>query len=140
MEDNNNMEGVTEYTGPDIILGIDDLYSCYAFYGASQGDETKTNSVSSYLGSDGWLLVSSFYKDIDYLNQSEVDSRTEELKLKNSDYILSLKNNGNFGKRTKGITFTLKNYPLYDTPSIYDNFINKPITSYRMTYIDFTKK
>lgn len=115
-------------------LGITDLECEYAFYGNSQGDDSSTNSVEDYLSSGGWKSVSSNFKDIDYLNQSEVDKRALEIRTKNQQRILELKRNGEYGKRVENeISLSIKTSPKFDSPKM----LNTSLESYRMTFIDF---
>lgn len=130
-----NKEGWKTYTIPvENSLGITDLISEYAFHGNSQGDDSATNSVSEYIASEGWKSVASEFKDIDYLNQSAVDKRAAEIKLRNSTYIDKVTREGNYGKETTtNISLVIKTFPVYDTPA------KSPSTdSYRLTFLDFS--
>ena len=127
-------EYVTYKICSDYIKGISDLESEYAFHGNSQGDDSKTNSVDEFIGSGGWKSVSSNFKDIDYLNQSEVDKRALEIRTKNQQRILELKRNGEYGKRVENeISLSIKTSPKFDSPKIH----NTTLDSYRMIFIDF---
>lgn len=119
---------------PKIRLGIDDLKSIHAFHGASQGDETATNDVKQFETCDGWLYVSSHFKDINYLIQSEVFSQSDKLHKENDVYIQSLKESGDYGKEVDGGTLTYEENPLYDTTIKYGD---SPIESYRYTILQF---
>lgn len=115
-------------------LGITDLEYEYAFHGNSQGDDSRTNSVEDYLSSGGWKSVSSNFKDINYLDQSEVDKRVLEIRNKNKQRIVSLKEQGEYGKEVDSdIILTLKQCPTFDTPLL--NTINP--SSCRMTLLNF---
>ena len=84
-------ENFTEYIGPKRRLGIDDLRSEFAFHGNSQGDDSVSNSVDTFVSQKGWMSVNCWYKDIDYLNQDEVDKKVLEIKQFNADRIEQLK-------------------------------------------------
>ena len=130
----NKGEYVTYKISADYIKGISDLKSEYAFHGNSQGDDSKTNSVDEFIGSGGWKSVSSNFKDIDYLNQSEVDKRALEIRTKNQQRILELKRSGEYGKKVENeISLSVKPCPKYDFTKIH----NTTLDSYRMTFIDF---
>ena len=130
----NKDEYVTYKISADYTKGISDLESEYAFLGNSQGDDSKTNSVDEFIGSGGWKSVSSNFKDIDYLNQSEVDKRALEIRTKNQQRILELKMNGEYGKRVENeIALSIKTFPKFDSPKM----LNTSLESYRMTFIDF---
>ena len=123
------------YQGPPIRLGIDDLKTEYAFHGNSQGDTSCTNDVKQYVASDGWL--SCWFKDIDPLNQEEIDKEVERRKEWNKLYVKKLKKQGTYGKPTEGVSITLKHFPPYDDPT----FIEKGNPeSYRMEFIYLFKK
>ena len=115
-------------------LGISDLECEYAFYGNSQGDDSRTSSVEDYLSSGGWKSVSSNFKDINYLDQNEVDKRVLEIRNKNKHRIISLKEQGEYGKEVDSdITLTLKQCPTFDT-----SFLNIITTSScRMRLLNF---
>ena len=116
------------------IKGVSDLKSEYAFHGNSQGDDSATNSVEEFIASGGWKSVSSNFKDIDYLNQSEVDKRSLEIRTENQQRILELKRNGEYGKRVENeISLSIKTFPKFDSAKIH----NTTLDSYRMTFIDF---
>ena len=117
--------------------GKDDLKSPYAFHGNSQGDDSRSNDINDYIGSQGWMYVSSHFNDIDYLNQEEVNKRSLEIQKENDEYIKSLKQSGEYGKYAGDIHITMKYMPLYDDPQ--PRIYNKPMESYRMTFIDFSK-
>ena len=130
-----NKEGYVTYKiSADYIKGVYDLESEYAFHGNSQGDDSVTNSVDEFIGSGGWKSVSSNFKDIDYLNQSEVDKRALEIRTKNQQRILELKRNGEYGKRVENeISLSIKTSPKFDSPKM----LNTSLESYRMTFIYF---
>jgi hypothetical protein len=116
--------------------GTDDMPSIYAFHGNSQGDNSKSNSVNDYISSDGWMSVSSYFKDIDYMNQEAVDKRSKELKLKNDKYVQDCKDNGTYGEYTGDIEISMLYNPLFD-----NNYVDKCKTeSYKMCILDFSKK
>lgn len=113
--------------------GIDDLKLAYAFIGNSQGDETMSNDVSYFIYCDGWLSVSSNYKDINYLIQENVDKRTKELNEYNDNYIKKLKDSGEYDlEYINEITFNMINLPEFDG----NNFING-LSSYEYKILDF---
>ena len=125
---------VTYKISADYTKGISDLESEYAFHGNSQGDDSKTNSVDEFIGSGGWKSVSSNFKDIDYLNQSEVDKRALEIRTKNQQRILELKRNGEYGKRVEN-EISLSLVPCYEFDS--NKIHSATLDSYRMVFIDF---
>lgn len=113
--------------------GIDDLKLAYAFIGNSQGDETISNDVSYFIHCDGWLSVSSNYKDINYLIQENVDKRTKELNEYNDNYIENLKDSGEYNlEYIDEITFNMIDLPEFDG----NNFING-LSSYEYKILDF---
>ena len=115
-------------------LGITDLECEYAFHGNSQGDDSRTSSVEDYLSSGGWKSVSSNFKDINYLDQNEVDKRVLEIRNKNKQRIVSLKEQGEYGKEVDSdITLTLKQCPIFDSPRLKDNSTD----SYRIALLNF---
>ena len=130
-----NKEGYVTYKiSADYIKGISDLKSEYAFHGNSQGDDSKTNSVDEFIGSGGWKSVSSNFKDIDYLNQKEVDKRVLDIRTKNQQRILELKRNGEYGERVENeISLSLIPCSEFDSYKIHSTTLD----SYRMTFIDF---
>ena len=130
-----NKEGYVTYKiSADYIKGVSDLESEYAFHGNSQGDDSVTNSVDEFIGSGGWKSVSSNFKDIDYLNQKEVDKRVLDIRTKNQQRILELKRNGEYGKRVENEIFlSIKTFPKLDSPKMH----NTTLDSYRMIFIDF---
>ena len=127
----------TEYTGPKIRLGIDDLKSEFAFYGNSQGDDSVSNSVDTFISQKGWMSVNCWYKDIDYLNQDEVNKKVLDIKKSNSDRIEQLKLSGDYGKEVEGIHMFIEHDPLYDT--IKDRFTESAMT-YRYEILDLNSK
>ena len=130
----NKDEYVTYKICSDYIKGISDLESEYAFHGNSQGDDSKTNSVYEFIGSGGWKSVSSNFKDIDYLNQKEVDKRVLDIRTKNQQRILELKRNGEYGERVENeISLSLIPCSEFDSYKIHSTTLD----SYRMTFIDF---
>lgn len=130
-------ENFTEYIGPKRMLGIDDLRSEFAFHGNSQGDDSVSNSVDTFVSQEGWMSVNSWYKDIDYLNQDEVDKRIIEIKQFNADRIKQLKLSGDYGKEVEGIHIFIEHDPLYDT--IKDCFSKNAMT-YRYEILDLSNK
>ena len=130
-------ENFTEYIGPKRRLGIDDLRSEFAFHGNSQGDDSVSNSVDTFVSQEGWMSASSWYKDIDYLNQDEVDKRVFEIKQFNADRIEQLKLSGDYGKEVEGIHVLVEHDPLYDT--IKDCFSKNAMT-YRYEILDLSNK
>ena len=127
----------TEYTGPKIRLGIDDLKSEFAFYGNSQGDDSVSNSVDTFISQKGWMSVNCWYKDIDYLNQDEVNKKVLDIKKSNSDRIEQLKLSGDYGKEVEGIHIFIEHDPLYDT--IKYRFKESSM-EYRYEILDFDNK
>lgn len=117
--------------------GIDDLNSIYAFHGGSQGDDTRSNDVELYKASNGWLILNRDFKDINYLDQNEVDKRSKEIDKENNLYIKRLKQNKKYGSKLPETNLKLKLVPLYDTPT--KKISDKPLESYRMTMLDFSK-
>ena len=126
----------TEYTGPKRRLGIDDLKSEFAFNGNSQGDDSVSNSVDTFISQKGWMSVNCWYKDIDYLNQDEVNKKVLDIKKSNSDRIEQLKLSGDYGKEVEGIHIFIEHDPLYDT--IKDRFTESAMT-YRYEILDLSK-
>lgn len=120
--------------GPEIFKGITDLKSIYAFHGASQGDESQSNNVKTFKQMDGWWHVSFYFKDIDYLNQEEVNKRSNEIKLENDKYIQSLKDSVEYGKSDGHIKVTFVENPLLDRPKM-----NQSVCSYTYDIYDFSK-
>ncbi len=125
---------IREYKMKGTYKGIDDLKSIYAFHGNSQGDDSHSNDINDFIGSKGWMSVSSHFKDIDYLNQEEVNKRSLEIQLENEKYIESVKKSGEYGQYNGDIILSIKYFPLYDDPP---KLSNKP-ESYRMTFINFS--
>lgn len=130
------MNKFTEYTGPKRKLGIDDLKSEFAFHGNSQGDDSVSNSVDTFVSQNGWMSVNCWYEDIDYLNQDEVDKKVLEIKQSNTDRIEQLKLSGDYGKEVEGIHVFIEHDPLYDT--IKDRFSESTMT-YRYEILDLSK-
>ena len=127
----------TEYTGQKIRLGIDDLKSEFAFNGNSQGDDSVSNSVDTFISQKGWMSVNCWYKDIDYLNQDEVNKKVLDIKKSNSDRIEQLKLSGDYGKEVEGIHVFIEHDQLYDT--IKDRFTESAMT-YRYEILDLNSK
>lgn len=130
------MEGFKTYKVKGSNKGISDLKSIYAFHGNSQGDESRTNDVERFKNSEGWLSVSTYFKDIDYLNQEEVNKLSFEIEKENDKYIESLHKSGEYGDYNGDIELSIKENPMYDSP----RRPGKSLESYRMTFIDFSKK
>jgi hypothetical protein len=126
----------TTYYGSPIRKGIDDLKSIYAFHGNSQGDNSISNSIETYKASQGWMSYSSTFEaaGINIDDQEAINKYSEELRKQNEKYIEELKLTGEYGYPTEGISLTLKHFPLYDDNN-YDT-TDKPIESYKMTFID----
>ena len=127
----------TEYTGPKRRLGINDLKSEFAFRGNSQGDDSVSNSVDTFISQKGWMSVNCWYKDIDYLNQDEINKKVLEIKQSNSGRIEQLKSSGDYGKEVEGIHIFIEHDPLYDT--IKDRFSESTMT-YRYEILDLKNK
>ena len=123
--------------GRELFKGIDDLNNIYAFSGASQGDESQSNSVEDYKFMNGWLGVNDNFKNIDYLNQDEVNKLSNKLKIENELYIQSLKDSGEYGKSIGRISIQYIENELFDRSNI--NKQNKLIGSYTYDIWDFSK-
>ncbi len=109
--------------------GIHDLKSEYAFHGNSQGDESRSNNIATYLASGGWM---SFMFDCPMTEEAiaiEVAKRKEW----NIDYINKLKDEGRFGEEYE-IALSIQEHPLFDTP-----LEGKPLESYKVKFIDLSK-
>jgi hypothetical protein len=131
------MSDIRTYKMPGSYKGISDLSSIYAFHGNSQGYDSCSNDVNDFIGSQGWMSVSHGFKDIDYLNQDEVNKRSLEIQKENDEYIKSLYKSGQYGEYNGDINLSLKYMPLYDDPSPIHS---KGVESYRMAFIDFSKE
>lgn len=133
---NINMGEFKKYKLPDYRIGIDDLKNHYAFSYRATGEYVDTNDVERYKSSDGWLGVNESFKDIDYLNQDEVDKRSSEISLENDNRVSDLIKSGEYGKMTSGGTISIQHAPYYD-----DFFkVNQDSKlSYRFDIIDLNK-
>ena len=115
-----------------IRKGIDDLKSLFAFHGASQGDETRTNSIEDYEQSKGWL---NFIFDC-AITKEAIAEEVERRRLWNERYVASLKSEGTYGEQiTYNVNVAFN--PLFDTPPIVPAF---PLSSYRMLFLDIKDK
>ena len=127
------MREFTEYAGPKIRLGIDDLKSVYAFHGNSQGDETRTNDVGVFHKSGGWLSINPFFKNVDCASQEAVDKMSFKISCENLKYIEKLKSDGRYGEYTDGVKIFVQHDPLYDDCG---RLFNKPKVNYRLDVLD----
>jgi hypothetical protein len=90
--------------------GIDDLKSLYAFHGASQGDETRTNSIEDY--KLGWLVFIFNCELTDEAIAKEIEVR----KAWNEEYVKELKEKGQYGEHSYNI-MKLQYNPAFDNPN-----------------------
>jgi hypothetical protein len=107
--------------------GIDDLQSEFAFHGASQGDETRTNDVEVYKDSAGWLI--NIFKDVDPTDQQAVLNEAAKRKAENIQYIEKLHSENKFGEEYE-LTLNFQHNPAFDNPPK-----ETPLESYRMIFL-----
>lgn len=118
-----------------IKLGINDLISTYAFHGASQGDETRTNSLEDYNKSDGWLINT--FKIDGKLTQEKIDKEVNKRIKQNEDYINQLKSQNKYGD-----TYEYDSIIKLEDDKIFNEKMkdsNKPTESYRFEILDMSK-
>ena len=113
--------------------GIHDLQSPYCFLGASQGDETRTNSVEEYKASQGWLIP--VFKGIDIYNQEEVDREANRRIKENAEYIERLHKEGRFEEEYEETIEFMSNPSLDDTSNLV-----LPVESYKVVILDITEE
>lgn len=111
-------------------LGIDDLYSLYAFHGNSQGDESVSNNIADFEASKGWM---SFGFDCEMTDEA-IAKEIQRRKDYNELYIRNLRAQGRYGEEY--IQYLELEYnPLFDGKQV---FPHGPLESYRMIFIDFS--
>lgn len=116
--------------------GIDDLLNVYAFHGASQGDETRTNSLQEYKDSEGWLIPA-FHIEGE-LTQKNIDKEVELRRKLNDKYIKKLKISGEYGKIIENkITIDIEDDEIFDKKQ---TIFSKSCESYRFEILDISKK
>lgn len=119
-----------------IRKGIDDLKSLFAFHGASQGDETRTNSIEAYEQSKGWLL---FTFDCELTNEA-IAAEVEKRKLWNEEYLKQLEKDGTFGEDVEH-TINLQHNPAFDALiNASDSPLNAALSSYSFIILDTETK
>lgn len=111
--------------------GIDDLLQTHAFIGNSQGDETKTNNISEYLNSGGWL--SYVFKDIDITDQEAIYRESAKRAYENKKYIKKLKDENSY-EELYPITLEFQYNEKLDSNKI------QPAPSYTFWVEDITKQ
>lgn len=130
------MSSITNYTIKN-RRGIDDLECEYAFRGNSQGDDSVSNEISDYLGSDSWMSFG--FKNIDKTDQEAIYKESARIKAKNLAYIKELKESGKYGEEYD-ITISLVNDPFWDTPTkVTGKQLNDVTWSHKMVWLDTSK-
>lgn len=108
--------------------GIDDLKSLFAFHGNSQGDESATNSIVTYVQAKGWL---SFTFDCE-LTEEAIQAEIEVRRKANEEYVRVLKETGKYGEEYN-VQINIQDNPAFDKPH---NVTESPLSSYRMIFLD----
>lgn len=111
-----------------VRLGIDDLYSLYAFAGVDEQGIGSSNSIKDYLTSDGWLRYVFDVPMTDECIAAEIERRKDW----NIKYIDELHRKGEYGK-VEYITLSIEYNPALDAPSLPSEF---PIESYSFILMD----
>lgn len=114
--------------------GIDDLPSIYAFHGSSQGDESRSNEISDYVASKGWMY--NVFTGIDITDQQAIYEERDRRIKANEDYVAKLHAQGKFGEEYT-TTLNIQHNAAFDTPSTLNT---SPIESYKIVFLDFTDK
>jgi len=109
--------------------GIDDLKSLYAFHGNSQGDESQTNDIQTFLDSKGWM---SFIFDCE-MTEGAILQQAMENHLWNNLYIQELKAKGEYGIEDD-YSIHVQHNPLFDVPKpLISSF---PLESFKLIFLD----
>lgn len=136
------MEELTEYKAK-CKRGINDLQSEYAFHGASQGDDSRSNEIKLYKESGGWMIPnSSFKKVIDITDQEAIYKHSEKIRQENIDYVNQLYKENRFGEEYE-VSLKLHKLKGFDDTKYEYKYPDKPLTSHRFFFIsqnDINKK
>lgn len=117
----------TEYTLKQ-RRGYDDLYQIYAFSGASQGDETRSNDIKDY---NEWMIYN--FKNIP-LDQDAINKESNRRKKLNDEYISKLKNENRYGELFE-TTISIEQDETYDK----NTKVNNTCESYRFDIFNIGK-
>jgi hypothetical protein len=113
--------------------GIDDLRPIFAFVGNSQGDHSKSNDISVYEASKGWMS----YIFTGPMTAENIEIESRQNREWNEMYVFDLKKSGKYGT-TYESTITMAHNPLLDDTGI--NNANSPLTSHEFISLDLNKK
>lgn len=115
--------------------GIDDLLPVFAFVGNSQGDDSRSNEISDYKSSQGWM--SYIFTDTP-MEQKAIYAEHLRRQIENINYITKLKEESRFGEGYQ-ISFRLLHNPLFDDKQVFPES-SSSFESAKIIFLDFSKK